>query len=61
MFGAISGLGSILASLFKSHLRLEAENLALRHQLNDLRRVGRAFVAGTGSCSSGCTDGGRES
>ena len=39
MFGVVSGLGWILASLFKSRLRLEVENLALRHQLNVLRRL----------------------
>lgn len=38
MFGVIRGLGSILASLFKSRWRLEAEKLALRHQLLILRR-----------------------
>lgn len=38
MFEVVSGLGTILASLFKPHLRLEAENLALRHQLDVLRR-----------------------
>jgi hypothetical protein len=41
MFGFISGLGWILASLFKSFLRLEAENLALRHQLLVLHRSAR--------------------
>jgi hypothetical protein len=39
MFGVVSGLGLVLASLFKSRLRLEAENLALRHQLQVLRRT----------------------
>jgi len=38
MFGVVSGLGWILASLFKSRKRLGAENLALRHQLDVLRR-----------------------
>ena len=41
MFGVVSGLGSILASLFKTRKRLGAENLALRHQLDILRRSAR--------------------
>ncbi len=64
MFGVISVLSSVLASLFKSRMRLEAENLALRHQLEVLavrRRVGYICVAGIGCYSSGSIDCGRES
>ena len=38
MFGVISLLGSVFVSLLKSRMRLEAENLALRRQLQVLRR-----------------------
>src|SRR5580693_7712848 len=38
MFGLLCFVLAILASPFKSKLRLEAENAVLRHQLNVLRR-----------------------
>jgi hypothetical protein len=34
MFAILRGLGMVVADLFKSRSRLEAENLFLRHQLN---------------------------
>src|ERR1700730_13185115 len=38
MIGLLCFALAVLASPFKSKLRLEAENLVLRHQLNVLRR-----------------------
>ncbi len=38
MIGIIRALWWIVSSLFKSREQLEAENLALRHQVNLLRR-----------------------
>jgi hypothetical protein len=38
MIGLFCFVLAILASLFKSKLRLEAENAVLRHQLNVLKR-----------------------
>ena len=38
MIGLFCFVLAVLASPFKSKLRLEAENAALRHQLNVLRR-----------------------
>src|SRR6266481_1423303 len=38
MIGLLSFFLAVLASPFKSKLRLEAENAVLRHQLNVLRR-----------------------
>jgi hypothetical protein len=38
MIGLLCFVLAILASPFKSKLRLEAENAVLRHQLNVLRR-----------------------
>jgi hypothetical protein len=38
MIGLLCFALAILASLFKSKLRLEAENAVLRHQLTVLRR-----------------------
>jgi hypothetical protein len=41
MFAILHALGMFAADLFKPRLRLEAENLFLRHQLNiALRRAG---------------------
>jgi hypothetical protein len=34
MFAILHALGMLVADLFKSRCRLEAENLFLRHQLN---------------------------
>jgi len=34
MFAILQSLGMFVADMFKSRLRLEAENLFLRHQLN---------------------------
>ena len=40
MFATLHALGMLVADLFKSRSRLEAENLFLRHQLNiALRRA----------------------
>jgi hypothetical protein len=40
MFGILHALGMLVADMFKSRCRLEAENLFLRHQLNiALRRA----------------------
>ena len=44
MIGIIRTLWWILASLIKSRERLEAENLALRHQLNVVCRSARKRV-----------------
>jgi hypothetical protein len=38
MIGLFCSVLAVLASPFKSKLRLEAENAVLRHQLNVLRR-----------------------
>src|ERR1700745_4054136 len=38
MIGLLSFVLAVVASTFKSKLRLEAENAVLRHQLNVLRR-----------------------
>src|ERR1700681_3294720 len=44
MIGLLCFALAVLASPFKSKLRLEAENAALRHQLIVLRRRGRGRV-----------------
>src|SRR3984893_4469910 len=44
MIGLIWFVLAVLASLFKSKIRLEAENAALRHQLIVLRRTLRGRV-----------------
>src|SRR5260370_28853421 len=44
MFALLCFVLAILASPFKSKSRLEAENMALRHQLNVLRRKMRGRV-----------------
>src|SRR5260370_20718299 len=44
MFALLCFVLAILASPFKSKSRLEAENMALRHQLNVLRRKVRGRV-----------------
>jgi len=44
MFALLCFVLAILASPFKSKSRLEAENMALRHQLNVLRRQVRGRV-----------------
>jgi hypothetical protein len=41
MFAILRALGIFVVDLFKSHSRLEAENLFLRHQLNIALRRGR--------------------
>ena len=40
MFAILQALGMFVVDLFKSHSRLEAENLFLRHQLNIALRSG---------------------
>jgi len=57
MIGLLCFVLALLASLFKSKLRLEAENEVLRHQLTVLRRrpQGRCVNALTGSAQlRGC-------
>ena len=49
MVALISFLLNVVASLFKSKSRLEAENAALRHQLIVLQRKVRALVPFTNS------------
>src|SRR5258708_12554167 len=49
MIGLLCFVLAILASPFKSKLRLEAENAVLRHQLNVLRRRLRGRVRLTNS------------
>jgi hypothetical protein len=40
MFAILHALGMLVADLFKSRIRLEAENLFLRHQLTIALRLG---------------------
>ena len=49
MVALISFLLNVVASLFKSKIRLEAENAALRHQLIVLQRKVRGRVPFTNS------------
>jgi hypothetical protein len=55
MFAVFHTLGMLVVDLFKSRVRLEAENLFLRHQLNiALRRQPvLIFTAAIGLCSYG--------
>jgi hypothetical protein len=45
MFAVLYALGMLVADLFKSRSRLEAENLFLRHQLNVANAAGAAPAA----------------
>jgi hypothetical protein len=47
MIGLLWFVLAVLASPFKSKLRLEAENAVLRHQLIVLRRVGCMVASGS--------------
>jgi hypothetical protein len=57
MVALISFLLNVVASLFKSKSRLEAENAALRHQLIVLQRKvrGRASPSRTATACSLCS------
>ena len=61
MVGIIRALWWILGLRLKSRERIEAENLALRHQLNVVCRARKRvrFVVPTDSFSSGCIGCGR--
>ena len=49
MFAALHALGMFVANLFKSRCGLEAENLFLRHQLNNRRESDRLDARGKAS------------
>src|SRR4029078_2144336 len=64
MFALLRFVLGVLASPFKSKSRLEAENVALRHQLIVLRRkvrVGRGLRTTIAGSLSSCIDGFRRS
>jgi hypothetical protein len=53
MIGLLCFVVAVLASAFKSKIRLEAENAALRHQVIVLRRKLRGRVRLMSSCIAG--------
>jgi hypothetical protein len=55
MFAILHALGMVVADLFKSRSRLEAENLFLRHQLNIA--LGRRLVVDCAKVTAPCSPG----